>query len=89
MSDCIFCQILSGKAQVSLVYEDTLVAAFMDIQPVNLVHLLVVPKRHAAFMADVTPEEAAAMMQVAQRSDRCAARQHPQVRGCELLSCRR
>jgi histidine triad (HIT) family protein len=40
----------------------------MDIRPVNLGHLLVVPKRHAAFMADVTPEEAAAMMRVAQRA---------------------
>lgn len=68
MTDCIFCQILSGKAQASFVYEDTLVAAFMDIQPVNLGHLLVVPKRHASFIADVTTEEAAAMMQVAQRA---------------------
>jgi histidine triad (HIT) family protein len=50
------------------VYENDLVAAFMDIQPVNLGHLLVVPKRHAAFMADVTANEAVAMMQVAQRA---------------------
>jgi histidine triad (HIT) family protein len=68
MRDCIFCQILDGNAPVSLVYENDLVAAFMDIQPVNLGHLLVVPKRHAAFMADVTANEAAAMMQVAQRA---------------------
>jgi histidine triad (HIT) family protein len=68
MPDCIFCQILSGKAQASFVFEDTLVAAFMDIQPVNLGHVLVVPKRHAPSMADVTPAEAAAMMQVAQRA---------------------
>jgi histidine triad (HIT) family protein len=68
MPDCIFCQILAGKAPASLVHEDDLVAAFMDIQPVNLGHVLVVPKRHAAFMADVTTDEAAAMMQVAQRT---------------------
>ena len=68
MTDCIFCQILSGKAPLSFVYDDDLVAAFMDIQPVNLGHLLIVPKRHAAFIADVTANEAAAMMQVAQRA---------------------
>jgi histidine triad (HIT) family protein len=68
MADCIFCQILKGKAPGSFVYDDALVAAFMDIQPVNLGHLLVVPKRHVAFMAEATAEEAAAMMQVAQRA---------------------
>lgn len=68
MAECIFCQILSGNAPVSFVYSDDIVAAFMDIQPVNLGHLLIVPKRHAASMADVTAEEAAAMMRVAQRA---------------------
>ena len=68
MADCIFCRILSGEAPASFVYRDDLVAAFMDIQPVNLGHLLVVPIRHAPLMADVTPEEAGAMMLVAQRT---------------------
>lgn len=40
----------------------------MDIQPVNLGHLLVVPLRHAPFMADVTPDEAGALMRAAQRA---------------------
>lgn len=68
MADCIFCKILSGDLPASVVYRDDLVAAFMDIRPVNLGHLLVVPIRHAPFMADVTAEEAAALMQVARRT---------------------
>lgn len=68
MIDCIFCKILSGGGPVSVVYSDDLVVAFMDIQPVNLGHLLVVPRRHAPLMADVTPDEASAMMRVAQRA---------------------
>jgi histidine triad (HIT) family protein len=68
MADCIFCKILSGNLPASVVYRDDLVAAFMDIQPVNLGHLLVVPIRHAPRMADVTGEEAAALMRVAQRT---------------------
>ncbi len=68
MADCIFCNIFSGKAPASFIYRDDLVAAFMDIQPVNLGHLLVVPIRHAPYMADVTPAEAAAMMRVAHQT---------------------
>jgi histidine triad (HIT) family protein len=68
MTDCIFCKILSGDSPASVIYRDDLVAAFMDIQPVNLGHLLVVPIRHAPLMADVTAEEAAALMRVAQRT---------------------
>jgi histidine triad (HIT) family protein len=64
-ADCIFCRILSGKAPASFIYRDDLVAAFMDIQPVNLGHVLVVPVRHAPLMSDVTAQEAGAMMRVA------------------------
>lgn len=67
-AECIFCSIVSGELPASFVYRDDLVAAFMDIQPVNLGHLLVVPIRHAPAMADVTAEEAACMMRVAQRA---------------------
>src|SRR6186997_2543168 len=68
MADCIFCRILSGEAPASFVYRDDLVAAFMDIQPVNLGHVLVVPVRHAPAMAHVTVAEAEAIMRVAQQS---------------------
>lgn len=49
MSECIFCRILDGQLPASFVYRDDRCAAFMDIQPVNLGHLLVVPVRHAAY----------------------------------------
>jgi histidine triad (HIT) family protein len=66
-SRCIFCDILAGKAPASFVYRDDDVAAFMDIKPVNPGHLLVVPVRHAAYLADITDEEAAHIMRVAHR----------------------
>jgi len=68
MAYCIFCDILSGKAPASFIYRDDLVAAFMDIQPVNLGHVLVVPVRHAPYMEDVTDEEAGFMMRLAHRT---------------------
>jgi histidine triad (HIT) family protein len=65
MSDCIFCRILAGQLPASFVYRDERCAAFMDIQPVNPGHLLVVPVRHAAYLADLESETAAHVMRVA------------------------
>ena len=64
MSECIFCRILDGQVPASFVYRDDRCAAFMDIQPVNLGHLLVVPARHAAYLADLDSEAAADLMRV-------------------------
>lgn len=50
---CIFCDILQARAPSSLVYADDLVVAFMDIQPVNPGHLLVIPRAHAAHLTDL------------------------------------
>ena len=65
--DCIFCKILAGESQASLVYRDGVCAAFMDIQPVNPGHLLVVPNRHAAYLSDLKEEEGAQIFRVAHR----------------------
>ena len=46
MSDCIFCAIVEGRAPASIVYSDELCCAFMDVQPVNQGHILVIPREH-------------------------------------------
>src|SRR5690606_14132506 len=50
---CIFCAIVQGAAPASRVYEDELVTAFMDIQPVNPGHVLVIPNNQAADPSDL------------------------------------
>lgn len=65
--DCIFCKLLSGELEVSLVHKDDLCSAFMDIQPVNPGHVLVVPNRHAHCLADLKQEEGVEMFRMAQR----------------------
>ena len=65
--ECVICQLLSGELEVSMVHQDDLCSAFMDIQPVNPGHALVVPNRHAAYLADLKEEEGAQMFRVAQR----------------------
>lgn len=64
---CIFCRLVAGEIPAARVYEDALTVAFMDIGQVNPGHVLVATKRHAATVLDITPEEAAAVMQAAQR----------------------
>ena len=64
---CIFCRLVAGEIPSARVYEDALTIAFMDLGQVNPGHVLVATKRHAATLFDITPEEAAAAMQTAQK----------------------
>ena len=65
--DCVICKLLSGELEVSMVHQDDLCSAFMDIQPVNPGHVLIVPNRHASYLADLQEEAGAQMFRVAQR----------------------
>jgi histidine triad (HIT) family protein len=60
--DCIFCKIVSGEIPSVRVYEDDTVFAFMDINPLNDGHLLVIPKTHAANIHEVTEADFVAVM---------------------------
>lgn len=64
---CIFCRLVAGEIPSAKVHEDDLTIAFMDIGQVNPGHVLVATKRHAVTLLDITPEEAGAVMQAAQR----------------------
>ncbi|MFC6592013.1 HIT family protein [Deinococcus lacus] len=65
--NCIFCKILRGEAESSMVAENDLCTAFLTIGPFNAGHTLVIPKRHAVTFTDLTPAEAAAMAKLAQQ----------------------
>lgn len=55
--DCIFCKIVNGEIPSSKVYEDDLILAFNDIQPVAPVHVVIIPKAHTMNgAADITAE---------------------------------
>jgi len=67
MSECVFCRIITGELPASFVYEDAIMCAFLDIQPINPGHLLVVPRIHADVMKALPREVARHMMEVAQQ----------------------
>ena len=56
MNNCIFCKIINNEIPSYKVYEDENTLAFLDINPVNLGHTLVVPKKHMANI-EVASEE--------------------------------
>jgi histidine triad (HIT) family protein len=47
-ADCIFCKIVSRAIPSPLVYEDSEVVAFQDINPQAAQHLLIIPRQHFA-----------------------------------------
>ena len=53
--DCIFCKIASLQIPAAVVYENPMLLAFLDINPLAEGHLLVVPKDHYAHLVDVPP----------------------------------
>jgi histidine triad (HIT) family protein len=66
-SECIICKLLDGSEPASFIYRDDMCAAFMDIQPVNPGHLLVVPNEHAPLLKDLNARSAAHLMGIAHR----------------------
>ncbi len=59
--NCIFCKIVAGHIPAKKVYEDEDLLAFHDIAPWAPVHVLIVPKRHIASMADVGADDQAVL----------------------------
>lgn len=53
MDECIFCKIVRGEIPSSKVFENEQFLAFMDINPVNKGHTLVIPKKHYETFNDI------------------------------------
>lgn len=54
--DCLFCSIIKGEIPSKKVYEDDMVYAFRDINPMAPTHILIVPKCHIQSADEVTEE---------------------------------
>lgn len=81
-SHCIFCDLIKGAAEVSICYEDATAIAFMDIQPVNHGHVLVVPREHHESLNDVPRDVAMHLFDVALKLSSIVRR----ATGCDDLN---
>ncbi len=59
MEDCLFCKIANSEISCDFVYEDEDIVAFKDIHPRAPVHLLLLPKKHIASLAETTEADIA------------------------------
>ncbi len=57
MNDCLFCKIIEGEISATKVYEDEKTFAFLDVNPNNIGHTLVVPKTHSRNIFDIKKED--------------------------------
>jgi histidine triad (HIT) family protein len=65
--NCPFCSIAAGKASASIVYEDAAIMAFMDLNPTNVGHTLVVPKQHWTNLYEIPEDVLAEVVAVVKR----------------------
>ena len=85
-ADCIFCKIIAGEIPSFKIYEDDDTFAFMDINPANEGHALVIPKEHAADVHEVS-EAAIAATVVSAKKVAAAIDKTLQPEGLNLLQC--
>ncbi len=64
--DCIFCDIASKTSEAEIVFENKNYIAFLDINPVNYGHTLIIPKKHYDNFLTMPAEELTEMTKLAQ-----------------------
>jgi histidine triad (HIT) family protein len=74
MADTIFGKIVRGEIPCHKVYEDELVLAFLDVNPLSRGHVLVIPKEPAVTLDELSDESAAALGRVLPRLCRALKR---------------
>ena len=67
---CVFCKIIAGEIPATKVFENESVFAFLDINPIEKGHLLVVPKRHCEFLEEAPPDDLCELISAVQKLTR-------------------
>jgi histidine triad (HIT) family protein len=67
MAECTFCRIVKGELPCFKVFEDQRVLAFEDINPIAEGHTLIIPRRHAENLWEISEEDLAAIHLVSKK----------------------
>lgn len=67
MTDCPFCKIANGDLPASIVHQDDRVTAFLDVQPINAGHILIIPNEHVQNLENLPPEIGQHLFSLAQQ----------------------
>ena len=67
MDDCIFCKIVKGEIPCIKIYEDDRVLVFADINPITKGHTLLIPKKHAENLWEISDADLTAIHTTSKR----------------------
>jgi histidine triad (HIT) family protein len=62
--NCVFCDIVAGKAPAHIIDQDDLSMCILDIHPYTKGHCLVISKRHVLWWHELTDEENASLFKL-------------------------
>lgn len=65
--NCIFCKIANKEVESNIVYESNNSIAFLDIDPINEGHILIVPKEHHLDIEELPADILNEIMELSQR----------------------
>lgn len=74
---CVFCAIAQGQAPASIVVEDDLVMAIVDLRQFHPGHMLVIPRHHFHDVRELDDTTGAALMSMVSRVARAVSRAFP------------
>ncbi|MGV8084882.1 MAG: HIT family protein [Candidatus Bilamarchaeum sp.] len=85
MSGCIFCSIIKGQTPAVKVFENESVFAIMDIKPINVGHVLVLPKKHSPMLIDLDDEVAGEIFKASKRIGRALRNSKLNCKGLNFI----
>ena len=85
MDKCPFCNILSGNLEGTIIYQDEICTAIMDIQPINPGHILVISNQHIPDLAGLPPDIGKHIFAIGQKLASALRRSSVQCEGVNLF----
>lgn len=83
---CLFCEIISGNIPSEKIYEDDMILAFKDINPVAPVHTIIVPKEHIESANEVNPQNSRFISHIFEKipeiASRCSVNSYRLINNC-------
>jgi histidine triad (HIT) family protein len=74
---CVFCEIVNGNEPASIVFEDELTMAFVDLRQFHPGHTLVIPRQHLHDIRELDPVIGAAVMATVSKVTRAVSAAFP------------
>jgi histidine triad (HIT) family protein len=67
MKDCVFCQIVKDQIPAHIIYQDELVIAILDIDPISDGHTIIIPKKDILDIHSLDAETGKRVMEIAKK----------------------